>query len=266
MRVRVFVNTNGFQHLSFFDFVQPGLHEQHTMMTMCGLPVTPFDCDRMLFRRVDTLDVLLERLIESLAEDGITVLFTACRDFLSTCLHQLAWFRSQVQQAQQDVRFLVGTSFDHIHKLAPLCKANNVNVRTTRRIREIKMPMAEPRFNSLSSLITQYGASALMARVGFREDSAHAHLALHEQTRGADVYLIESAELGTFLLLVFAHADLARDAHYTQSSWWPLHVQFLNAHLFKQHSTSCVGVTRVSAVPPVRVDNDVDETLIEFLS
>lgn len=230
---------------------------------MCGLPVTPFECMDVVVHHVDTLDDLLDKIIDSLGADGITVLFVASVNFLRTCLHRVAYFKSR---CMREVKFLVGTSFDMVRMLAPLCKAENVPIRSTSRIVELQLTPPESVELYIGSLLKQYGSRALMARIGFKEDHAQAGLAVHNRTEGADVYFVNSYELGTFLLLIFGHTDLAWDAYCIQQTWWPLHVHSLNASLFKDHKQCRVQVTRLSVpLQDAHVDDIEDDSLIDFL-
>lgn len=258
----MFFDTNGFQHLDFSNFVRSELSESNTSITMCGLPITPFECIHIRVRRVDTRDILIEELFEALSENHTIVLFVASLSVLHTCLHRLQFLR---KTSSANANFLVGTSCDRIAKFTPLCKAAKVPVRSTSRIMPFKLPMKRPTLLCMGSLIKQYYFCGLMAQMGFEMEHFLRQLAKRDDTKGADFYNVDVPDVGLFLLLVFTHPDLAWNAYACKESWWPLDVELISAPRLQAAEFTIVHVTRLNTCSNV-VEKDVDVNLIEILN
>lgn len=261
MGISLFINTNGFQHLDFSDFVYDSLAGPDTSVTMCGLPISPFDCSRIRLRHVDTQTELIDALLDSLSRNNTSVLFVASLTVLRTILHRVAYLKTVYAG---EIKLVVGTTPEFVTKLTPACKAADVLLRSTRRI---KVDQCNQTTLCFGSLMKQFQFHALMAQKRCKEDRAQKRAETHQLTKGATLYSVK-ADIGWFLLLVFTHADLAWDAYSATHLWWPWRVDWPTSPRFQGLKDTHVLVRRVSKCEVAQVDvesDDVDDSIIQFM-
>ena len=267
MGIRMYIYSTGFQMFDFSAFLHDSLSASNTRITICGLPLTPFECIRVPLVRASTTSIFLDALFDSLSQQGITVLVLANLCLLKTCLHHLAYLKETFKVLPRvHSTLIVGTTPERIRVFQPLCKAASVQLRSTRRIDRLRHTGLQQSTLFLGSLTKQYGACALMACQQV-PGKGSVMLDRFELTRGADTYSIETHHIGSYVMLVFGHEDLAWDAFQTRHVWWPGQVHLLTETFFKEHEWTPVIIKCThSRTPDVETDShSLDENVIQFL-
>lgn len=263
----MYIYSTGFQMFDFSAFLHDSLSASNTRITICGLPLTPFECIRVPLVRASTTSIFIDALFDSLLQQGITVLFLANLCLLKTCLHRLVYLKETLRMSPKvDSTLIVGTTPERISAFQVLCKPVNVPLRTTRRITRLSHTGLVQSTLFLGSLLKQYGACALMACQQVPR-KAGVMLESFELTKGADTYMIETHHFGSYVMLVFGHEDLAWDAFESRHVWWLGQVHLLTEPFFKTYEWTPVVVkcTHSRTLDAETDSFSLEENAIQFL-